>query len=635
LSLRSKILLALATVVVAFAAADFWILRRIFDSSFHELERTAVERDLLRVQESIRREVDALQQFCKDWGGWDEMYAFAADGNAAFVESNFSQSTLEGNSLDVVYVADVQGKVLHRYVVDPRTGKPIDLPEFPAAAMPVANAYYAAQTQESQIPGIVPTSAGPLLLASAPILTGAREGPSRGLLTLGRFLTNTVVERLRLQTRVDFRLWQLNGKGSSIEEVAHALPLVHQAGRPHTEVIDDEHLFVYGLFEDHTGAPGYLLRASLGREITKRGAEAVQFALYSTVCAGALVLGALVLILQRSVLSPLMRLSEHAQRVGERDDYFARLDNGARDEIGVLSREFDRMLGKLAAARTAAADAARAAGKSELATSVLHNIGNVLNSVNVSTQLAAEQVHSMRVEDLEKLAAVLGAQAESLDAELTSKRCRAAQKAVAALSEHLRGRRESVEKELSALSEGIVHIRELVRAQQSDAGHIDLIEVASLSDIIERAIRITESAEGAATGVQIERDLEKLPPLALDRQRLTEVLVNLIQNARQALAAPNCTERKIGISLRRISADRVRIAVRDSGAGIAPENLAKMFQLGFTTKAEGHGVGLHASANVIHRLGGAIRVESAGVGQGAEFIVDFPARTPELQAAEL
>ncbi|MBL8696190.1 MAG: HAMP domain-containing protein [Planctomycetes bacterium] len=635
MSLRSKILLALATVVVAFAAADFWILRRIFDSSFHDLERTVVERDLLRVQESIRREVEGLQQFCNDWGGWDELYAFAADRNSAFVASNFSQSTLGGNNLDVVYVSDVHGNVLYRNIVDPRTGSSLHLPEFPSGRVPQDHSYYSAQTHDSQIPGILPTAAGPLLLASSPILTGAGQGPSRGLLTIGRFLTNAAIERLRLQTRVDFRIWQLNGTGSSIDEVSHALPLVHRAGRAYTEVIDEDHLFVYGLLEDYTGAPGFLLRASLGREITKRGSEAVQFALYSTVCAGALVLGALVLILQRSVLSPLARLSEHAQRVGERDDYLARLDNGARDEIGVLSREFDRMLGKLAAARTAAADAARAAGKSELATSVLHNIGNVLNSVNVSTQLAVEQVHSMRVEDLEKLAEVLGAQADLLDAEIAVKRCRAARRAVAALSEHFRGRRASAEQELSALAEGIVHIRELVRAQQSDAGHVDLIEVASLSDIIERAIRITESAEGAAPGVWIERDLEQLPPMALDRQRLTEVLVNLLQNARQALAPPSCRERKICISLRRISADRVRIGVRDTGVGIAPENLPKMFQLGFTTKARGHGVGLHASANVIHRLGGAIRAESAGIGHGAEFIVDFPAYTPEPKAAKL
>ena len=78
----------------------------------------------------------------------------------------------------------------------------------------------------------------------------------------------------------------------------------------------------------------------------------------------------------------------------------------------------------------------------------------------------------------------------------------------------------------------------------------------------------------------------------------------------------------------------VLFRVSDNGAGIAPENLARLFRYGFTTREQGHGFGLHTSAIAANELGGRLSAESAGEGRGAAFTLDLPFEHPRQKAAE-
>jgi C4-dicarboxylate-specific signal transduction histidine kinase len=121
----------------------------------------------------------------------------------------------------------------------------------------------------------------------------------------------------------------------------------------------------------------------------------------------------------------------------------------------------------------------------------------------------------------------------------------------------------------------------------------------------------------------VVRSYEKVPPAFVDRHQVMQILVNLITNAKHALEDVARPDRRLAVSIGKIDGG-VRLEVRDNGAGIAPENLPKIFTHGFTTKKTGHGFGLHNSANAAQQMDGSLTAHSDGPGQGASFVLRMP-----------
>jgi signal transduction histidine kinase len=124
--------------------------------------------------------------------------------------------------------------------------------------------------------------------------------------------------------------------------------------------------------------------------------------------------------------------------------------------------------------------------------------------------------------------------------------------------------------------------------------------------------------------VDLIRDVEDVPEISAPKHQIIEILVNLIRNAKQAVMEHNGTVRQIRICIRRHAQNRVRLEVHDTGVGISPENLTRIFAHGFTTKSNGHGFGLHAGALAARQMHGALWAESEGLGCGARFILELP-----------
>jgi signal transduction histidine kinase len=124
-------------------------------------------------------------------------------------------------------------------------------------------------------------------------------------------------------------------------------------------------------------------------------------------------------------------------------------------------------------------------------------------------------------------------------------------------------------------------------------------------------------------GIELVRAYEGAPVVRLDRHKLFEMVMSLLSNARYAVEdQPGA--RRITVRVRERERDRFVLQIEDSGRGISPENLEKIFTFGFTTRPGGHGFGLHASACAAAEMGGSLTAASDGPGRGACFTIDLP-----------
>ncbi|MDE2218923.1 MAG: PAS domain-containing protein [Gammaproteobacteria bacterium] len=268
-------------------------------------------------------------------------------------------------------------------------------------------------------------------------------------------------------------------------------------------------------------------------------------------------------------------------------------------------------------------DASRHAGMAEVAASVLHNVGNVLNSVNVSASLVSDRLRKSKAAGLSRVVALLQEhQADLADFVGRDARGRHLPAYLEQLAVQLLGERDLTLQELDALRANIEHIKEVVAMQQSHARLAGVAETIDLRALVEEGLRLDASGL-ERQAIALQRQFSEVPPITVDKHRVLQILVNLLRNAKHACQAAGRSDSCISVRVGRHAAG-VRIAVADNGVGIAPENLTRIFSHGFTTKRNGHGFGLHSGALAARELGGALRVESAGPGQGATFYLDLP-----------
>ncbi len=268
-------------------------------------------------------------------------------------------------------------------------------------------------------------------------------------------------------------------------------------------------------------------------------------------------------------------------------------------------------------------DASRQAGMAEVATNVLHNVGNVLNSVNISTGLIVESVKKSRASSLARVVALLQEHAHDLGEFITNdSRGKHVPAHLAQLSEHLLAEQETNLRELASLRRNVEHIKEIVAMQQNYATFGGVKEMINVVDLVEDSLRLNEEALGRHE-VEVIREFELVPPLNLEKHKFLQILVNLLRNAKHACQDSERADKRLTVRVAN-GEGRIRISVMDNGVGIPPENLTRIFNYGFTTRKGGHGFGLHSGALAAKEMGGSLVVHSDGPGQGATFTLELP-----------
>jgi C4-dicarboxylate-specific signal transduction histidine kinase len=276
---------------------------------------------------------------------------------------------------------------------------------------------------------------------------------------------------------------------------------------------------------------------------------------------------------------------------------------------------------------------ARRAGMAEIANNVLHNVGNVLNSINVSASVLRGTLGNSRIDGLTRVVELINEHEHDLPRFIeTDPRGKKVWPYLNEVVGVLRSERKQALSDLDRLSLGVDHIIYVVATQQAHAGPSSILEMVRPHELIEEALHLS-AGPIERFNIIVVRRYEEVPASALDKQRLVQILVNLVANAAQAMGSVPEPSRRLTLATSLVQSEsgaRLRITVRDEGEGIAPENLTNIFAHGFTTRKSGHGFGLHSSALAALEIGGKLTVQSDGLGLGAVFTLEVPFSRTEL-----
>jgi len=267
----------------------------------------------------------------------------------------------------------------------------------------------------------------------------------------------------------------------------------------------------------------------------------------------------------------------------------------------------------------------------EVATGVLHNVGNVLNSVSVTAESIQKRVRNSKISYLSDVVNLFDEHASELGTFMTNEeRGKKIPLFMANLSEELVDEQHRCLEALEELTKHVQHVADIIQLQQSQSKSKGLVEPTSIEEILEDTLKI--NAEMITRNcVDVKRKIPELPTILIDRHKVLQILTNLVSNAVYALSQSNRDDKILKIQVNKQKNGRLRIDVCDNGIGIPKENLTRIFEHGFTTKKKGHGFGLHSTALAANEMNGSIKVHSDGPYKGATFTVELPFKTQEAK----
>lgn len=301
-----------------------------------------------------------------------------------------------------------------------------------------------------------------------------------------------------------------------------------------------------------------------------------------------------------------------------------RVNSALQTANDVLEQRVEERTRELRDAQSELLGAARQAGMAEIATNVLHNVGNVLNSVNISSDLITRKLRSSKAQGLGKAMQMINEHPHDLGAFLSEDaKGKLLPGYLNQLVVAIAQEQQEMLDELNQMNKSVDHIKDIVATQQSYAGASSMTEPLLINELLEDALRMNA---GALTRhhVTVVREYADVPQVMGDKHRLLLILINLISNAKYAMSDLSNRPRTMTLAVKIVDDGFLEISVKDDGEGIAPENMTRIFAHGFTTRKEGHGFGLHSCALAAIEMNGRLTAHSDGPGKGALFTLQIP-----------
>ncbi len=346
MSLRFKMALVIVVVIVFQGAMDFANQHFTVLPRFAELEQVEAIKDLTRVEEAIGQQIETIDVLAYDWAPWDDTYEFVVDANEDYIDSNLTDSLFTTGNLSLVYICDSSGEVIWGKVVDPESYEEIQLKEFPQDKIPVDHPLMSLHETDSFVKGIMLAGDRALMVASRPILNSDEEGPIRGAVIMGGFITQEIVAEIQDQVQIDLEIKPII-EGSLSRQQKNSLAQITPNAEYFLDKSDSAVLQGFTTYPDLSGSPLLMINASITRSIMKEGNAAIQNSIGSLILVGLVSLLTVWLFIDRWVVIRLKKLGGLFSGLGASHEFSVRTTVHGSDEVGQLGKVVNNMLARL------------------------------------------------------------------------------------------------------------------------------------------------------------------------------------------------------------------------------------------------------------------------------------------------
>jgi signal transduction histidine kinase len=586
-TLRVKVLVLLVCSLALFLVILFFPIRQIFLNSFNDLEQQSMEVDLTRALNVINNERDLQEKMVVEYGAWDDTYAFVEHPNPEYIDNNYTDESFINRRSNLVLVINADHKLVFGRKFDLATSKQIPLPQG-------IERLYAPESSLVHFSGlnqvntsIVHLSNEIILLSAHPIITSLFEGPSRGTIIFGRTLDDTAIGYFSQVTQLSMQIHRPNDP-QLLQEIQQAPESILAQQGQYVQPLDETTLAGYILLPDIDGNLGAVVRIIKTRDIYQRERTGL-FYISLAVCIGVVLLAfLLMLLLERVVIGRLASLRANLAQIGTAANPSGRVTVQGNDELAQLATGINTTL---AALEQAELDRQRTKDetiqmKQRFIATVSHELRTPLTPIQGYLDLL-----------------LLGGIGE-LSPDQTE-----VMKTIKNNVQHMTALVEDVLLISSLSSKGLK-----LQISPTDLKSV-IAEVVELFQFTTKQKRITLTVDIA----------DELPPVAADKQRLNQVIWNLLSNALKYTDAGG----QIWLRARMRDGHTAEVEIEDTGVGLTDEQQ----QLAFTPfyraanhlsiTAGGTGLGLAIVQELVALHGGEICIRSTP-NAGSTFSFNLP-----------
>lgn len=611
------VLAFLISGVLSFGTQKYFIM-----PSFIKLEKDTAIKNAERVIEAINRELSQISPSVSDWAYWTDTYEYTKQQNPDYAKEYFNADTAISLGMNFMGIYDTDGKALWTQGIDLETEEIVNAGQLSGKNLPEGYPLIQLKELTDEVRGIVATPHAPLLVVAKPILTNDRQGPITGTFMLGRFLDAAAIKRISRLTRLPITVLSSKQLPASFQIMSthhKNLELLHSDFR---QVETPDSWQIQTTLSDIDNKPIITLQIDTPREISAQGTAAVNQSLWALALTGLFVMLMLWKLLQNEVLGPISKLTKHALHIGENDNLATRLNLQRKDEIGVLAGTFDQMMDNLSDTRRRLIDQSYHSGMAEMASGVLHNIGNAVTPLNTRLSILQQELRQAPLAEMEQAAAELADPATSPD-----RRADLIQFVELVSSEMihlLKGSKDKIDKSVQQ----VVEIQEILADQQRFSRSERVIEPVDIFEVINTVTAGLNPEFKNSIQINVSQSVAETGFVSGTRATVQQIVTNIILNAAESILS---TKEASGII--NITADQeesqgqpmAHLCFADNGAGIESDQLERLFERGYSTKNRaGSGYGLHWSANTANAIGGKMFAKSQGLGHGASIHLFLP-----------
>ncbi|HEX2548220.1 MAG TPA: CHASE4 domain-containing protein [Gammaproteobacteria bacterium] len=631
----------------------FFILK-----DYRDLEDKDIQGLFHRAQEAISRTVESLNTLNVDWAHWNDTYEFLKKKNETYIKENIlNKTTYKDIKQNFLLFFDNSSNYFYGSAYDQKTQ---DFTKVPPSLLNYLEQHKLILKHEDvsdHVGGFISLPEGYALISSYAVSNGEATEKSIGNIVMGYYFNEQRLKKLSETLQIPLSLIPPE-KFNNNPEITSSLEQLEKGQEYFSVLYDKSTIHIYTLFKDVENKLIGLLRIDMPRTTYLRGLTTIHNYIITMCIVGILIVALIELLLKYFVLDRITTFKNQLQNITSTKVFSKNITISGHDEISAMVEDSNKMLNvinntqnqlkesineltetnvnlnneiserkkmeiKVAKLNNQLVVAARRAGMADIATSVLHNIGNVLNSTNTSVALMQENIDNSKAQSLEKVADILTKHSEDLSQFLSADPAgKNIPNFIKILSDELKKERSQLSEETVALQKNIQHIKDIITMQHSVSGSIGMMEKVNISDLLENAITINKT--DALAHIEIVRDYQPIKKVISDQVKLLQIFVNLIKNAIDSLLESEVKHKKLSIELHEKDDKHFEVKITDNGLGIEKDNILKIFTYGYTTKETGHGFGLHTSAVSAQDMGGLLTAKSPGLGKGATFTIVLP-----------